>query len=226
MDEYPARSASDTFPEGVVLATRRLGDREWFVLTCSHDSGPPPAGLRADLVVPIVLVTANAAQRERIVSDLRAHVEAVVTSQQTAENAQATVAGELLIARSPLRVTVDGREIGLSGREFRVLDALVARANHAVSRDDILREAWSGPFDEPTRRVDVMIARIRSKLGTAGRFIQAVRGVGYRFVEVAAMAPAHSESEVARCAAPSDAAGVTAAGREAAMPRTSVRMAS
>ena len=214
MNENAARSTSDTFPGSVVLATRRLGEREWFVMTCYSDETPPatdgpPMGPRAELVIPIVLVAANAAQRARIVSDLKAHVQALVAPPEPAEDARVLATGELRFGRSPQRVTVDGREIALSGREFRVLDALIQRRNRVVSREELLREAWSGPLDEPTRRVDVMITRIRSKLGTAGRFIQSVRCVGYRFVEMAAIVPASGSNEQAGQPLHPVAAGVT-----------------
>lgn len=152
MKEDPARDTSDTFPSNVVLATRRLGEREWFVLRCTHDHASPDGGtsqdgLRADLVVPIVLVAADAAQRERIVNDLKAHIEALVASEGQDRFGGPPLADELRVEHAPPRVTVAGQEVVLSDREFRLLSALVDQRNRAVSRDVLLRETGQGPVD-------------------------------------------------------------------------------
>jgi two-component system phosphate regulon response regulator PhoB len=231
MKEDPGHGVSDTFPSNVVLATRRLGEREWFVLRCTHDHASPDAGasqdgVHADLVVPIVLVAADAAQRERIVNDLKAHIEAVVASEGQDHVGGPPLADELRVEHAPPRVTVAGQEVLLSDREFRLLSALVDRRNRAVSREVLLQETGQGPVDRPTRRVDVMVTRLREKLGVAGCFIQSVRGVGYRFVE----APLISAADGAHEAPPGNPSPIAARSSDAGLrkpqPQPSVRMAS
>jgi two-component system phosphate regulon response regulator PhoB len=78
-------------------------------------------------------------------------------------------------------VTVGGEEVSLTRLQFKLLVALAERQEHVQSRGLLLAEVWgiTGPIS--TRTVDTHVKRLRDNLRGAGRFIQCVRGVGYRF---------------------------------------------
>jgi len=80
-------------------------------------------------------------------------------------------------------VLVDGSQIRLTRREFDLLRFLVQNKNRVVSRDRLLERVWGYERIVETRSVDVHVGRLRSKLGSAGRQIETVVGLGYRFVD-------------------------------------------
>jgi len=73
--------------------------------------------------------------------------------------------------------------VDLTALEFRLLVTLHDRRNRVLTRDTLLDDVWGIDADITTRTVDTHVKRLREKLGPAGRFIQTVRGVGYRFAE-------------------------------------------
>ena len=77
-------------------------------------------------------------------------------------------------------VTVDGKEISLTLKEFELLEKLMRNQGIVLTRDQLLTEIWGYDFDGETRTVDVHIRTLRQKLGDKGEIIQTVRGVGYR----------------------------------------------
>jgi len=80
-------------------------------------------------------------------------------------------------------VTVDGDSIRLTRREFELLRYLVQNKNRVVSRDRLLERVWGYDRLVETRSVDVHVGRLRSKLRAAGRQIETVVGLGYRFID-------------------------------------------
>ena len=79
------------------------------------------------------------------------------------------------------RVFVDGEEVALTPTEFRLLAVLAGAPDRVQSRQALLAEVWGMQPDLETRTVDTHIKRLRVKLGCAARFIETVRGIGYRF---------------------------------------------
>jgi DNA-binding response OmpR family regulator len=88
-----------------------------------------------------------------------------------------TVAGAALDLRSR-RVTVDGREVELSAREFAVAELLFNHPGQVLSREQILNDVWGYDFDPASNVVDVYIGYLRKKLGADA--ITAVRRMGFR----------------------------------------------
>jgi len=80
-------------------------------------------------------------------------------------------------------VSVDGESIRLTRREFELLQFLVQNKNRVISRDRLLERVWGYDRSIETRSVDVHVGRLRTKLRVAGRQIETVVGLGYRFVE-------------------------------------------
>jgi DNA-binding response OmpR family regulator len=78
-------------------------------------------------------------------------------------------------------VTVNGGRVGLSRREFALLEALLRHPGQALTRDQLLDQAWPYGVDVSYSSVDAYIYLLRQKLGpAAGAMIEAVRGIGYR----------------------------------------------
>ena len=90
-------------------------------------------------------------------------------------------AGPIVLDEGQRRVTVDGREVTLSQREFSILECLLRRPNQVLSRDQILDHAWPYGAALTPNTVEAYIHLLREKLGPSGAArIETVRGVGYR----------------------------------------------
>ena len=78
-------------------------------------------------------------------------------------------------------VFIDDKEIILTALEFKLLNQLVERRGRVQTRDQLLSDVWGYSADVTTRTVDTHIKRLREKLGTMGKYVQTIRGVGYKF---------------------------------------------
>jgi DNA-binding response OmpR family regulator len=97
---------------------------------------------------------------------------------------QGSYSGERLMADfEAVAIAVDGAPVRLTRREFELLRYLVQNKNRVVSRDRLLERVWGYERFVETRSVDVHVGRLRTKLRTAGRQIETVIGLGYRFVD-------------------------------------------
>lgn len=81
------------------------------------------------------------------------------------------------------KVTVDKKQVDLTQIEFKLLVTFIKRKGRVQSRDKLLEDVWDIAADVTTRTVDTHIKRLRQKLGKQGKFIETVRGVGYRLSE-------------------------------------------
>ena len=89
--------------------------------------------------------------------------------------------GDLKIDVDSHEVHVDSSLIELTALEFRLLRELVDKRGRVQSRDQLLSEVWGYNSDVTTRTVDTHIKRLREKLGSMGKYVQTIRGVGYKF---------------------------------------------
>jgi two-component system phosphate regulon response regulator PhoB len=80
-------------------------------------------------------------------------------------------------------VRVKGKAIDLTATEFKLLTVLAQRRGRVQSREQLLRDVWDYDNLIDTRTVDTHMRRLREKLGLAAKYLDTVRGVGYRFVE-------------------------------------------
>ena len=78
-------------------------------------------------------------------------------------------------------VTVDGKTVDLSLREYELLKYLLDNEKIALSRDKILNNVWNYDYYGDSRTIDSHIKKIRHKLGKKGKYIETIRGVGYKF---------------------------------------------
>ncbi len=77
-------------------------------------------------------------------------------------------------------VSVDGARVMLTLKEYELLQLFMENPGRVFTRDQLLSSIWGFDYDGETRTVDVHIRSLRQKLGSAGRLIETVRGVGYR----------------------------------------------
>jgi DNA-binding response OmpR family regulator len=151
--------------------------------------------------VPIIMLTARTSENDRVAGlelgaddyvtkpfslrELTARVRAVLRrGAAVEEKGPGAYQGAHLNADfDAVAVAVDGASIRLTRREFELLRYLVQNRNRVISRDRLLERVWGYDRLVETRSVDVHVGRLRSKLGSAGRQIETVVGLGYRFVE-------------------------------------------
>jgi two-component system, OmpR family, response regulator len=148
----------------------------------------------AGRAVPVLVLTARSAMNRRIegfdagaddflakpfaVAELRARVKALGRRGALPRGTRIEVAGTALDLAAR-RATSSGREVPVTAREWSILDLLVARDGRLVPRDEILDIVWGDTTAGASASLDVMIGRIRRKLGDD--LIRTVRGEGYAF---------------------------------------------
>ncbi len=116
----------------------------------------------------------------RVRAVLRRHSESSPAPAESRSGESLTF-GPLLVDEGAHRVFVEGVEIVLTATEFKLLSTLARRAGRVQSRGRLLEDVWDMPADLNTRTVDTHVKRLREKLGAAARYVETVRGVGYRF---------------------------------------------
>jgi two-component system phosphate regulon response regulator PhoB len=92
--------------------------------------------------------------------------------------------GDLKIDIESHEVYVDEMKIELTALEFKLLNQLVETRGRVQSRDQLLSEVWGYSAEVTTRTVDTHIKRLRNKLGSMGKYVQTIRGVGYKFSRI------------------------------------------
>ncbi len=152
--------------------------------------------IRQTSKVPIIMLTARGEEQDELFGFelgvdeyiskpfspkiLVARVEAILkrTRDKKAENKDY---GGITIDTEGRTVKVDGKQIDLSLREYELLKYLMDNENIALSRDKILNNVWNYDYYGDSRTIDSHIKKIRHKLGKKGKYIQTMRGVGYKF---------------------------------------------
>jgi len=183
-----ALAALDAAPGDVVLLDLGLPDIDGFDL-CRE--------LRARSDVPIIVVTARGDEIDRVVGleigaddyvvkpfslrELVARMRAV-SRRATARPESLDDSERLHVDCRTRRVVVDGAEVSLTPKEFDLLALLASDPGAVCSRQHILDEVWDPHWFGPTKTLDVHIGSLRRKLGDP-RWIETVRGVGYRLCE-------------------------------------------
>jgi two-component system OmpR family response regulator len=93
------------------------------------------------------------------------------------------VVGPIMLDETSRRVTLNGKTIDLSPREFSLLECLLRHPGQTLSRDQLLDQAWPFSVAVTPNAVDAYVHYLRDKLGSAGKLIETVRGVGYRLAD-------------------------------------------
>ena len=97
------------------------------------------------------------------------------------EQSSVITRGLLTLDEEARTVLVEGRAVSLTYREFDLLCYFVQNRRRVLGREELLENIWGYSFMGNTRAVDILIKRLRQKLGPAGDYIKTVYGVGYRF---------------------------------------------
>jgi two-component system response regulator MprA len=92
-------------------------------------------------------------------------------------------AGPIALDERSRRVTVKGKAVDLSPREFSLLECFLRHRGQSLTRDQLLDQAWPFSVAVTPNAVDAYVHYLRTKLGDAGRWIETVRGVGYRLAD-------------------------------------------
>jgi DNA-binding response OmpR family regulator len=195
-DGYKALdAATEHRPDLVVLDVMLPGIDGIEVMERLQERPGPP--------IAVILLTARGEESDRLVglrngaddyvvkpfspAELVARVEAVlrrVAPPVAAEDQPAIVHGPLRVEPASRRVILDGKDIGLTMREFDLLAFFAANPGRVFSRDQLMEAVWMEPWFNDTSTVTVHVRRLRAKLDddpAQPRFIETVWGVGYRF---------------------------------------------
>jgi two-component system phosphate regulon response regulator PhoB len=150
--------------------------------------------------VPIIMLTAKAAEIDRVLGlelgaddyitkpfsprELVLRIQKLLLRGQAATETQETLRfGDLFIDGPRHIVSWRGKSVELTATEFKLLTVLAQRRGRVQSREQLLRDVWEYNNLVDTRTVDTHMRRLREKLGLAAKYLDTVRGVGYRFVE-------------------------------------------
>jgi DNA-binding response OmpR family regulator len=150
--------------------------------------------------IPIIMLTAKAAEIDRVLGlelgaddyvtkpfsprELVLRVKRLLRTAETeGQKADRIEWKDLTIDIARHQVTVKGKAIELTATEFKLLTVLAQRKGRVQSREQLLHDVWEYDNLIDTRTVDTHMRRLREKLGPAARYLDTVRGVGYRFVE-------------------------------------------
>ncbi len=152
--------------------------------------------IRQDSNVPIIMLTARGEEQDELFGFelgvdeyiskpfspkiLVARVEAILKRSRAIEK-QVKDYGGIEIDSDGRTVKVDGKQIELSLREYELLKYLIDNSNIALSRDKILNNVWNYDYYGDSRTIDSHVKKIRHKLGKKGKYIQTMRGIGYKF---------------------------------------------
>ena len=152
--------------------------------------------IRQTSKVPIIMLTARGEEQDELFGFelgvdeyiskpfspkiLVARVEAVL-KRTMGDKKEVKDYGGITIDPEGRTVKVDGKQVDMSLREYELLKYLVDNENIALSRDKILNNVWNYDYYGDSRTIDSHIKKIRHKLGKKGKYIETMRGVGYKF---------------------------------------------
>lgn len=154
--------------------------------------------IRQTSQVPIIMLTARGEEQDELFGFelgvdeyiskpfspkiLVARVEAILKRGKISENTKDnTEKSGIEIDDKARTVTVDGKNVEMSLREYELLKYLLDNVGIALSRDKILNNVWNYDYYGDSRTIDSHIKKIRHKLGKKGKYIKTVRGIGYKF---------------------------------------------
>ena len=154
--------------------------------------------------VPIIMVTAKSEDIDKILGleygaddyitkpfnilEVKARIKAIFRRMEpkkgTTENTGILESGDMKLDRDGKRAYIQGREIGLTAKEFEVLELLMLNPDKVYSRENLLKLVWGTDYPGDVRTVDVHIRRLREKIELSPsepRYVHTKWGVGYYF---------------------------------------------
>ncbi|MCD8074068.1 MAG: response regulator transcription factor [Lachnospiraceae bacterium] len=153
--------------------------------------------IRAYSTVPIIMLTAKSDERDEFLGFelgvdeyiskpfspkiLVARVEAILRRTSGFSADDVLHAGAIEINKAAHEVTIDGKNVELSFKEFELLTYFVENQGIALSREKILNSVWNYDYFGDARTIDTHVKKLRSKLGDKGDYIRTIWGMGYKF---------------------------------------------
>ncbi len=148
--------------------------------------------------IPVIMATAKGSEFDKVIGldtgaddylvkpfgmmEMVARIKAVM--RRTAPKTdQVLTCGNIALDEVRHIVTVDGKQVVLTLKEYELLKLLMENAGQVFTRDILLSRIWGQDYLGETRTVDVHIGTLRTKLAKGGEKIETVRGVGYKMVE-------------------------------------------
>ena len=152
--------------------------------------------IRQSSSVPVIMLTARGEEQDELFGFelgvdeyiskpfspkiLVARIEAILKRSKK-EKQEVRDFGGIVLDEQGRTVSVDGKNIELSLREYELLKYLLDNEKVALSRDKILNNVWNYDYYGDSRTIDSHIKKIRHKLGKKGKYIETIRGIGYKF---------------------------------------------
>lgn len=149
------------------------------------------------LRIPVLMLTAKSTEYDKVIAldrgaddyltkpfgtmELLSRIRALLRRFAMPEDTEEYRCGGLSVFPKRHLVLADGTEVVLTLKEFDILFLMIQHRGRVYTRDELLSEVWGYQFDGESRTVDVHIRTLRAKLGDCGKYLETVRGVGYRF---------------------------------------------
>lgn len=149
--------------------------------------------------VPVIMLTAKSAEQDELLGFelgvdeyitkpfspkiLVARVEAILRRTVSGEKTEILSAGGICIDQSAHSVTIDGKPVELSYKEFELLTYFMENIGIALSREKILNHVWNYDYYGDARTIDTHVKKLRSKMGAKGDLIKTIWGMGYKLSE-------------------------------------------
>ena len=153
--------------------------------------------IRAHSRVPIIMLTAKSDERDELMGFdlgvdeyiskpfspkiLVARVEAILRRSGHSEQEDVLTCGGIELNKTAHMVSVDGKNIELSFKEFELLTYFMENQGIALSREKILNHVWNYDYFGDARTIDTHVKKLRSKMGDKGDYIKTIWGMGYKF---------------------------------------------
>ncbi len=147
--------------------------------------------------VPIIMLTAKADERSELQGFelgvyeyitkpfspkiLVARVDAILRRAHLLRNESILSVGGIEMNKAAHVVTIDGKSIELSYKEFELLSYFIENRGIALSREKILNNVWNYDYFGDARTIDTHVKKLRSKMGDKGSYIKTIWGMGYKF---------------------------------------------
>ena len=149
--------------------------------------------------LPVIMLTAKSGEYDKVegldlgaddyvakpfgMMELISRIKAVLRRWEDPGEQEEYTWGSIYLCPSRHISRVDGADVVLTHKEYELLALLLKSGGKVLSRDMLLETIWGYAFDGETRTVDVHIRKLRQKLGDAGKYIETVKGVGYKMGE-------------------------------------------
>ncbi len=177
-------------PPELILLDIMLPDEDGISILKKLRAAPATAD------IPVIMATAKGTEFDKVIGldlgaddylakpfgmmEMVSRVKAVLRRVNHVPVAAVLTHKGISLNESSHQVFVDGKKIELTIKEYQLLRLFLKNPGVAFTRENLLSSVWESEFQGETRTVDVHIASLRLKLGSAGEAIKTVRGVGYR----------------------------------------------